>query len=82
MNYVVMAVVGFVVGLLARALLPGDQKLGIILTTLLGMAGSLVANFLGQAMGLYPAGGAAGWVASVLGAMLVLWVYGRLNQRS
>lgn len=82
MSYVVMTVVGFVVGLLARALLPGDQKLGIILTTLLGIAGSWVANLLGQAMGLYPAGGAAGWVASVLGAMLVLWVYGRLNQRS
>lgn len=80
MSYVVMAVVGFLVGLLARALLPGDQKLGIVLTTLLGIAGSFVANLLGQALGFYAQGDIAGWVASVLGAMLVLWVYGRLNK--
>ncbi len=80
MSYVVMALVGFVVGLLARAMLPGDQKIGIIMTTLLGVAGSFVANFLGQKLGFYAVGDAAGWVASVVGAMLVLWVYGLLNK--
>ena len=48
-----MIVVGLIVGLLARAIMPGDQKLGLILTTLLGIAGSAVANFLGSAVGWY-----------------------------
>ena len=48
-----MIVVGLIVGLLARAIMPGDQKLGLILTTLLGIAGSAVANFIGSAVGWY-----------------------------
>ncbi|MBL8317337.1 MAG: GlsB/YeaQ/YmgE family stress response membrane protein, partial [Burkholderiaceae bacterium] len=55
MQYVYMAIVGFVVGLIARAILPGEQKLGIILTAVLGIAGSFVAGFIGQAVGWYQA---------------------------
>ena len=80
MSYVWMAVIGFVVGLVARALLPGDQKLGMIMTALLGIAGSFVANFAGQAMGLYAAGGAAGFIASVIGAIVLLVVYGMVTK--
>ena len=47
MHYVWMVIVGFVVGLIARALLPGDQKLGLIMTALLGIVGSFVAGFIG-----------------------------------
>lgn len=68
-------VVGLVVGLLARAFKAGDDKLGWIMTALLGVAGSFLASYLGLAMGWYQQGEAAGWIASVVGAMLLLAVY-------
>lgn len=79
MSYVWMAVVGFVVGLVARAIMPGTQSLGIVLTALLGIAGSFVAGFLGQALGLYQAGQGAGFIGSVIGALIVLFVVGKLK---
>ncbi|NCP39779.1 MAG: GlsB/YeaQ/YmgE family stress response membrane protein [Rhodoferax sp.] len=82
MSYVWMAIIGFLVGLVARALLPGDQKLGMIMTALLGIAGSFVANFAGRAMGLYGAGGAAGFIASVVGAIVLLLLYGLVTKAS
>lgn len=75
MSFLWMLLVGFVVGLVARAVLPGTQSLGMVLTTVLGVAGSFVAGFLGQALGWYRAGQGAGFVGSVLGAMLVLFLY-------
>jgi uncharacterized membrane protein YeaQ/YmgE (transglycosylase-associated protein family) len=75
-------VVGFIVGLLARALKPGDDKLGLIMTTLLGIAGALVARYAGVAMGLYQQGEAAGWIASVIGAVVLLIIYGLVRGRS
>lgn len=79
MSYVWMALVGFVVGLVARAIMPGTQSLGIVLTALLGIAGSFVAGFLGQALGLYQAGQGAGFIGSVIGALIVLFVVGKLK---
>ena len=73
--------VGFVVGLIARAVKPGNDRMGIILTTLLGIAGAFLARFLGQAMGLYTANEAAGWIASVIGAVILLFVVGLLRGR-
>ena len=73
--------VGFIVGLIARALKPGNDRMGIILTTLLGIAGAFVARFLGQAMGLYTANEPAGWIASVIGAVILLFVVGMLRGR-
>ncbi len=67
--------VGFIVGLLARALKPGNDKLGLIMTTLLGIAGAFVARYAGAAMGLYQPNEPAGWIASVIGAMVLLLVY-------
>ena len=75
MHYVWMAIVGFVAGLIARAVLPGEQKLGIIMTAVLGVVGALVAGFAGQALGWYQAGEPAGFIASVVGAVVVLFVY-------
>ncbi len=79
MSYVWMVIVGFFVGLIARAVVPGQQKLGLILTSCLGIAGSFVANLAGQFLGFYQSGQVAGFIASVIGAALVLVVYGMLT---
>jgi len=79
MHYVWMVVVGFVVGLIARAILPGSQSLGLILTAVLGIAGSFAAGFIGQALGWYQAGQGAGFIGSVLGAIVLLFVVGKLK---
>jgi uncharacterized membrane protein YeaQ/YmgE (transglycosylase-associated protein family) len=68
-------VVGFIVGLIARAIKPGDDRLGLIMTTLLGIAGAFVARYVGQAMGWYQGNEPAGWIASVLGAIVLLVIY-------
>lgn len=70
-----MLLMGLVVGLLARAVKPGDDKLGWIMTALLGVAGSFLANYVGMALGWYVQGDAAGWFASVLGAVVLLVAY-------
>jgi uncharacterized membrane protein YeaQ/YmgE (transglycosylase-associated protein family) len=82
MSYVWLVVIGFVVGLIARALHPGDDKLGFILTTVLGIAGSLVASFVGQALGWYSPGETAGFIASVIGAIVLLALYSMVKKRS
>ena len=81
MSIIGTILVGFVVGLIARALKPGNDRMGIILTTLLGIAGAFLARFLGQAMGLYTANEPAGWIASVIGAVILLVVVGLLRGR-
>lgn len=72
-------VVGLIVGALARWVMPGEQKMGWIMTILLGIVGSVVAGFIGGALGWYQPGQGAGWIASVLGAMLVLFVVQKLR---
>jgi uncharacterized membrane protein YeaQ/YmgE (transglycosylase-associated protein family) len=73
---------GLVVGAIARFVTPGDQKMGWIMTCLLGVGGSMLAGFAGQAMGWYAAGEAAGWIASVAGAVVLLFVVGKLQARA
>lgn len=77
-----MVLVGLVIGLIARAVKPGDDKLGWIMTALLGIAGSLLASYVGTAMGWYQQGDAAGWIASVLGAVVLLVLYGLVKGKS
>jgi uncharacterized membrane protein YeaQ/YmgE (transglycosylase-associated protein family) len=79
MSYVWMAVIGLVVGLIARAILPGTQSLGLILTAALGIGGSFVAGFAGQALGLYQAGQNAGFIGSIVGAIVLLFVVGKVK---
>ena len=79
MSIIGTILLGLVVGLLARALLPGDQKMGWILTCVLGVAGSLAASFAGQAMGWYAPGEPAGWFASVITAVVLLFVVGKVR---
>ena len=79
MGFIYMAIVGFIVGLIARAILPGTQSIGIILTAVLGVAGSFIAGFIGQAIGWYQAGQGAGFIGSVLGAIVLLFIVGKLK---
>jgi uncharacterized membrane protein YeaQ/YmgE (transglycosylase-associated protein family) len=72
-------VVGFIVGLIARAIKPGNDRMGLIMTTLLGIAGAALARFVGSYFGLYGRYEAAGWVASVLGAIVLLLLVGVLR---
>ncbi|MEO5735211.1 MAG: GlsB/YeaQ/YmgE family stress response membrane protein [Rubrivivax sp.] len=74
--------VGLIVGVLARFLLPGKQTMGWILTILLGIAGSMLAGFLGQSLGWYQAGEGAGWIASVVGAIVLLVIVGMVKGKS
>lgn len=74
--------VGLIVGLIARAVKPGDDKLGWIMTIVLGVGGSFLANFVGEQLGLYKSGDAAGWIASVLGAIVLLVIYGLVMKKS
>jgi uncharacterized membrane protein YeaQ/YmgE (transglycosylase-associated protein family) len=67
--------IGFVAGLIAKAVMPGKGPSGFLMTSVLGIAGSIAATYLGQMLGLYPAGHAAGFIASIIGAAVLLLVY-------
>ena len=69
------AIFGLIVGAVAKLLMPGRDPGGIIVTMLLGVAGALVGGWLGQAVGLYAAGGAAGFIMSTVGAVVLLFIY-------
>ncbi|QEI05212.1 GlsB/YeaQ/YmgE family stress response membrane protein [Pigmentiphaga aceris] len=79
--FIGMLIVGFIVGLLARALKPGDDKLGWIMTILLGIGGSLIAGYVGRAAGWYAPGEPVGWIASIIGAIVLLVIYGMIKKR-
>jgi len=81
MSIIGTIIVGFIVGLIARAVKPGNDNMGIIMTTILGIVGAFVARFIGQAMGLYTGNEPAGWIASVIGAVLVLFIVGLVRGR-
>jgi uncharacterized membrane protein YeaQ/YmgE (transglycosylase-associated protein family) len=74
-------IVGLIVGLIARAIKPGDDNMGWIMTIVLGIVGSLVAGYIGRALGWYQPGQAAGWIASVIGAIVLLVVWGFVRKR-
>ncbi|WBY03851.1 GlsB/YeaQ/YmgE family stress response membrane protein [Ramlibacter tataouinensis] len=82
MSIIGTIVVGFIVGLLARALKPGDDKLGLVMTTLLGIAGAFLARYAGMALGWYREGEPAGWIASIVGAIVLLVIYGLVRGSS
>jgi uncharacterized membrane protein YeaQ/YmgE (transglycosylase-associated protein family) len=82
MHILAMLIVGLIVGALAKLFMPGKDPGGIIVTMLLGIAGSFVAGFLGRALGMYrdPASG-PGIIASIIGAMIILGVYRLIMRR-
>ena len=73
-------VLGFVIGVLAKFLHPGKENMGFIATVLLGIGGSFLAGVIGQYFGWYLAGEGAGFIASVVVAVLLLVIYGKLNR--
>jgi uncharacterized membrane protein YeaQ/YmgE (transglycosylase-associated protein family) len=70
-------IIGFIAGVIAKFVTPGkNEPSGFILTTILGIAGAFVASFLGQALGFYRPGEGAGFIGAVIGAVIVLFVWG------
>ncbi len=76
-----MIIIGLLVGTVAKLLMPGRDPGGSVITILLGMAGSVVAGFIGRSLGWYAAGEPAGFIASVLGAILLLVLYRAIGGR-
>ena len=76
-------IIGFVAGVIAKFIMPGDNEpSGFILTTILGIVGAFVATYLGQALGWYRPGEGAGLIGAIVGAIVVLFVYGMVSGRS
>jgi uncharacterized membrane protein YeaQ/YmgE (transglycosylase-associated protein family) len=75
MEFLWMIFIGLIVGALAKLIMPGRDPGGIIITILLGIAGALVAGFLGRALGWYRPGESAGFIASLIGAIILLAIY-------
>ena len=80
MGIVSTIVIGLLVGLVARFVKPGDDSMGWIKTILFGIGGSLAATYGGQALGIYQAGQAAGFIGAVVGAVVLLLLYGALKK--
>ena len=81
MEIIVTILIGLAVGIVAKLLMPGRDPGGFIITTLLGIAGAFVARFIGERMGWYGPGDAAGFIAAVGGAMVLLLIYRLLFRR-
>lgn len=81
MHIIGTLIIGFIVGLVARFFMPGKDKLGLILTTVLGIAGAWFGTWLGSAIGLYAFGEPAGFIMSVIGAMLILLIYRKVSNK-
>jgi uncharacterized membrane protein YeaQ/YmgE (transglycosylase-associated protein family) len=73
-------IIGLVIGVVAKFVHPGKEDLGLVVTALLGIGGSLIATFLGQAIGWYQPGQAAGFIGAVVGAVLLLAIYSRTRR--
>ncbi len=79
MTLLVTALIGLIAGALAKAIMPGRDPGGLFLTMLLGIAGALVGTWIGRMLGVYGPDSNAGFVAGVLGAVLILFVYRRFR---
>ena len=80
MSLILTIFVGLLVGVVARLLHPGKENLGMILTIVLGIAGSMLASFGGQFLGIYRAGEGAGFIGAVIGAVILLMIYVRIKK--
>jgi uncharacterized membrane protein YeaQ/YmgE (transglycosylase-associated protein family) len=76
-------IIGFIVGVIAKFIMPGDktEPKGFILTAILGIVGAFVATYLGQAVGWYRPGESAGFIGGIVGAIILLFVYGLIMSR-
>lgn len=78
---VATVIIGFIVGLVARFVKPGNDKSGLIMTTILGIIGAFVGSFLGQAFGIYGPNERAGFIGAVVGAIIVLALVNAFNKK-
>ena len=81
MELIWTAIIGFIVGIIAKVLMPGRDPGGVIMTILLGIAGAFLAGLVGRTAGWYVPGTGPGVFASILGAMVLLWLYRMTNAR-
>ena len=81
MEFLWTIVIGLIAGLLAKLIMPGKDPGGVVVTILLGIAGAVVANLIGQAAGWYDGDKRAGLIGSTLGAILILWIYRMFKTR-
>ncbi|MBR2816406.1 MAG: GlsB/YeaQ/YmgE family stress response membrane protein [Reyranella sp.] len=82
MSIIWTLVIGLIVGLLARFIMPGPNPHGIIMTTVIGIVGAVIATYGGQALGLYQAGQPAGFIGSLVGAVVLLAILRLVNRRA
>jgi len=82
MHWLWVILIGLIVGALAKFLVPGKDPGGFIVTVLIGIAGSLVATWIGRTLGWYQEGQSAGFIMSVLGAVLLLAIYHLIRKRA
>ena len=82
MSIIWTIIIGFIVGVIAKFIMPGkNEPQGFILTTILGIVGAFVATYLGQAVGWYKAGEGAGFLGGIVGAVILLFLYGLITGR-
>ena len=82
MSVIWTIIIGFIVGVIAKFIMPGDKEpTGFILTAVLGIVGAFVATYLGQAVGWYRAGESAGIIGAIVGSVILLFVYGLIQGR-
>jgi uncharacterized membrane protein YeaQ/YmgE (transglycosylase-associated protein family) len=83
LSFLWTVIIGFIAGVIAKLVTPGSEyePKGFILTTILGVVGALVATYLGQAVGWYQAGQGAGFIGAIVGAVLILLVWGFIQRR-
>jgi len=82
MHLIAVLIIGFFVGLVARALTPGKNPKGFFFTSLLGIVGAFIGTFLGQAIGMYAPGEPAGFFMAVVGSMIILFLQRKLGEKS
>ena len=75
MSIIWTILIGFVVGIVAKFLMPGRDPAGFFITALIGVAGSIIATYLGRFMGFYQVGESAGFIAAVVGSIILLFIY-------
>jgi uncharacterized membrane protein YeaQ/YmgE (transglycosylase-associated protein family) len=82
LNFLYIIIIGFLAGVLAKFVMPGKDPGGFIITTVLGVVGALLATFLGRLIGWYKEGESGGFIAAVVGAIIILFVYRIIKRRT
>jgi uncharacterized membrane protein YeaQ/YmgE (transglycosylase-associated protein family) len=82
MNIIWTVLLGLAAGIIAKFIYPGKENMGWIMTTLLGIAGSFVATYLGKALKIYQPGEVAGFFGAIVGALILLFIYGLIKKKA